>query len=79
MDTEGNELEVLTCLKDSIKSNSPILALSAYHKVDDFFVFTDFIEDLSLNYKYYLRKYVPSSPFYNKDELTFYAVPADRC
>lgn len=47
LDTEGNELEVLVCLKDSVKNNSPILALSAYHKVDDLLTFIDFIEDLS--------------------------------
>lgn len=79
LDVEGNELEVLNCLKTVIQDNIPILAISAYHKVDDLIIFTDFIEKLSLNYRFYLRKYVPSSPWCNKDELTLYAVPADRC
>jgi len=55
MDVEGHELKVLASARETIKTFKPSLALSAYHRGDDFVKLPKFLLELNPNYKFYLR------------------------
>lgn len=55
MDIEGMELEALKGGKELIEKYRPKLAISAYHKKEDLIDIPQFILDLNLGYKLYLR------------------------
>ena len=55
MDVEGAELDILKGAKTSIARYKPILALSAYHKLDDFWTLMKFIKSIRLDYEFALR------------------------
>lgn len=79
MDIEGAELEVLKGAKNIIKTQEPVLAISAYHKAEDIWTIPEYIKSCSNNYSFYLRKYVSSASDALKcAELILYAIPKSR-
>lgn len=74
MDIEGAEYKALVGLSETIKRNKPILAVCVYHKRDDYFKLTDYIENLLPGeYVYYMRQYR-----YTPTETVCYAIPKNR-
>ena len=57
MDVEGAELDILKGAATTIMRLKPILALIAYHKLDDFWTLTKFIKSLRPDYEFALRQY----------------------
>ena len=57
LDVEGAELDVLRGASTTIARFKPILAISAYHKWDDFWTLMEFIKALNPDYKFALRHY----------------------
>ena len=55
MDVEGAELDIFRGATDTIARFKPILAISAYHKADDFFVLAEFIKKICPHYEFALR------------------------
>lgn len=56
LDVEGAELDILRGARTSIARFKPILAISAYHKWDDFWVLTNFIKSIRHDYEFALRQ-----------------------
>jgi FkbM family methyltransferase len=73
MDIEGSELPTLAGARQSIRKNSPILAISAYHRQDDLWNIPLFIHDINQDYSFYLRPHMIEAW-----DLVCYAVPAHR-
>ena len=74
LDTEGAELEILKGAKVSIARYKPILAISAYHKVDDFWTLMNFIKSIRPDYEFAMRHGAETPEeeplnFPSKDEL----------
>ena len=66
LDVEGAELDVLKGAATTITRFKPILALSAYHKWDDFWTLMEFVKDLNPEYEFALRQYhvsIEDEPF----------------
>ncbi|WP_298501574.1 FkbM family methyltransferase [uncultured Methanobrevibacter sp.] len=59
VDVEGAELELLEGAIETIKSQKPILTISIYHKVTDFFEIIPWIADLDLGYEFEVVKENP--------------------
>ncbi len=57
LDVEGAELDVLRGAATTIARFKPILAISAYHKLDDFWTLMNFIKTLNPAYEFALRQY----------------------
>lgn len=57
LDVEGAELDVLRGAAASIVRWKPRLAISAYHKLDDLWTLTDFINSIRPDYKFAVRHY----------------------
>lgn len=57
LDVEGSELRTLRGAINTIKHWRPKLASSIYHKPEDIIELPAFVEDLDMNYKYYIRQY----------------------
>lgn len=55
MDIEGAELKALIGAKNTIKKYKPKLAISVYHKIEDFIEISQYIMKLNPNYRLYLR------------------------
>lgn len=71
MDIEGSELAALNGAQEVIKKSEPKLAICVYHKFDDIVTIPEFIMNLGVEYKYYLRHHaVPEFPM---ADLVFYA------
>ena len=56
-DVEGAELEVLQGATTTISRFKPILALSAYHKKDDFWTLMNFVKSVRSDYEFAMRQY----------------------
>ncbi len=56
LDVEGAELDVLKGAVTSIARFKPILALSAYHKFDDFWTLMNFVKSIRPDYEFALRQ-----------------------
>jgi len=56
LDIEGNEYEAINGAIETIKRLRPILLISLYHTPKDFFEIKPLLEDLSLGYKFMVRK-----------------------
>ena len=57
MDVEGAELDILRGAEATIARWKPILALSAYHKWDDFWTLMNFVKSIRPDYEFALRHY----------------------
>lgn len=73
MDIEGYELAALKGAENHIRSDRPILAISAYHKLEDLYLLQNYISRLVNNYKYYFRHYGKDVP-----ESVLYCIPNER-
>lgn len=60
LDVEGAELDVLKGAAITIARYKPILALSAYHKWDDFWVLMNFVKSIRPDYEFAMRQFVIS-------------------
>lgn len=56
LDVEGAELDVLKGAATTIARFKPILALSVYHKVDDFWTLMNFVKSIRPDYEFALRQ-----------------------
>ena len=70
MDVEGAELDILKGAAITIAKYKPILALSAYHKLDDFWTLTRFIKSIRPDYEFAMRQYTNS-----KEDLPYIFEP----
>ena len=61
LDVEGAELDVLKGAASTIARFKPILALSAYHKWDDFWTLMNFVKSVRPDYEFAMRQFVISS------------------
>ena len=59
VDVEGAELDLLNGAINTIKTQKPILNISIYHSVDDFFNIIPWIADLDLGYEFKVYKEQP--------------------
>lgn len=57
LDVEGSELAALRGAVSSLHRFRPKLAISIYHRPNDFFELCDFVHDLGLGYSFYLDHY----------------------
>ncbi|MEQ1527385.1 MAG: FkbM family methyltransferase [Gallionella sp.] len=57
MDIEGAELHALKGAEESIKKFRPKLAISVYHKPEDFWTIPEYIAGLDLGYRFALRHF----------------------
>ena len=57
LDVEGAELDTLRGARKTIARWKPILALSAYHKWDDFWTLMDFVKSIRPDYEWALRHF----------------------
>lgn len=56
MDVEGAELDILKGAKTSITRFKPILAISAYHKPNDFWTLMNFVKSIRSDYEFAMRQ-----------------------
>lgn len=70
MDIEGSELAALHGAERQISENKPKLAVSAYHKFEDFLVIWEYLHNLAPEYKFYLRHHVE----YEMPDTVLYAI-----
>ena len=57
IDIEWAESSMLKWSTEILKRDKPILLLSIYHRRDDLFKLQNYLMDLDLNYKFYIRHY----------------------
>lgn len=57
MDIEGSELAALKGAADSIAKWRPKLAISLYHRLEDFHVIPSYLQSLGLDYEFFLDHY----------------------
>ena len=58
-DIEGMEMEMLYGARNTILKNKPKMALSIYHKPDDFINIVNFVLEVDAHYSLYLRHHSP--------------------
>jgi len=73
MDVEGFELPCLHGLKRIINESRPVLAVSIYHKPEDFYTIPEFLNEHCTDYDFYVRVH---STFFI--DTVLYAVPRGR-
>jgi len=60
IDIEGGEMDALKGMENTLRTYTPQIAISIYHRPADFFEIPEFILGISNNYKLYLRHYTES-------------------
>ncbi len=70
MDIEGAEYFAICGAIDLIRRDRPILAISIYHSVEDYYRIPDFLMSMLQNYKYYIRHHALIL-----SETVLYAIP----
>lgn len=73
MDIEGAEMNALKGAIHSIQTFHPTLAIAVYHQISDFVNVMQFIDDLNLEYQFYLGHYT----IYAQETILF-AVPREK-
>lgn len=68
-DVEGAEQALLRGAINTIKTQKPILSISIYHTIDDFFKIKSWIESLDLGYKFTISKPVIAYSFLGETAL----------
>lgn len=63
MDIEGSEKEALQGCRRHILEDTPTLAISVYHKLNDVLWVPQYVKSLHAEYKLYLRHYDPNNAF----------------
>lgn len=71
MDIEGAELKALEGAKNTLIKFRPKLAISLYHKPEDFGNIPAFIDSLGINYKFFLGHYT-----IHTEETVLYGIPS---
>ena len=71
MDIEGAELEALKGAAETIQKHKPKLAISLYHKLDDFMTIPAYLSSLDAKYRYYLDHLT-----IHAEETVLFATPA---
>ena len=69
LDIEGSELEALRGAEKIIRRDKPRLAISIYHKPQDYFEIPLYIKELVPEYKLYIRHHK-----FNKNDTVLYAI-----
>lgn len=69
MDIEGSEAEALRGAEKTIRRDKPRLAISLYHKPQDYFEIPFLIKEMVPEYKLYIRHHKPG-----KNDTVLYAV-----
>lgn len=70
MDIEGSELKALQGAEETIRTFRPKLAISLYHRDDDFIVIPDYLDKLGLRYEFFLDHFT-----IHRDETVLFACP----
>lgn len=78
MDIEGAELDVLKGAKKTIERDKPVLAICVYHNPSHLVEIPKYVLNVSLEYSFYLRKYINDHPNNILSEYVLYAVPSHR-
>lgn len=73
MDIEGSEPEALAGARVTISNNSPIIAFCVYHRQNHLWTLPLYVNSLSSDYKFYLRRY--DDEF---GDVVCYAIPIRR-
>ena len=60
MDIEGAELQALIGAEKTIKKYKPVLVISLYHKLEHIWQIPEFINNLDLNYRFYIDHFTIS-------------------
>lgn len=76
MDIEGAEIDVLKGTTDIISEKRPVLAVCAYHKIDDLYTIPLYIDSIVDDYSFFLTKYYGQGRGFS--EYLYYAVPDER-
>lgn len=77
MDIEGSELEALKGMKDILKRDMPILAISAYHRQEDLITLPQYIYQFESEDEYY-KLYLRHHGCATTAELVLYAIPTRK-
>jgi len=72
MDIEGEEINALQGARNIIKKYRPVLAISIYHRPEDFFQIKPWLENLCPEYKFQIKK---AHPFSLTREVILLAYP----
>ena len=72
IDAEGFDFEAVKGARETIKRDKPVILASIYHTPKDFFGIKTFIENLGLDYKFYIQNQNPFDPVY---EIVLVALP----
>ncbi|MFD0697769.1 FkbM family methyltransferase [Paenibacillus sp. GCM10027628] len=64
IDAEGFDFEAIKGAIETIKRDKPVILASLYHTPKDFFNIKPFIEELGLNYEFYIQNQNPFDPVY---------------
>ena len=73
MDIEGSEPKAIDGCKETIRRDSPVLAICLYHRLEDVWEIPRQINRLNKNYNFYLKRYSDDGW-----ELVLYCVPTNR-
>ena len=57
MDIEGSELAALQGAEQTLRKFKPKLAVSVYHALQDFWTIPQYLNQLGLGYRFYLRHF----------------------
>jgi FkbM family methyltransferase len=57
LDVEGSELDVLKGGEESLRRWRPKLAISIYHRLEDYYAVSDYLASLELDYSFFLDHY----------------------
>lgn len=61
IDIEGAEISALKGMEQTIRKQKPVLAISIYHRPEDFFQIKPWLETICSEYKYIIKKATPFS------------------